>query len=46
LKRDILNNLYGEKAFYEQVLLKTDPFIKKALEILTNEKEYKKLLKG
>jgi len=46
LKRDILNNLYGEKAFYEQVLLKTDPFIQKAFEILTNEKEYKKLLKG
>jgi len=45
LKRDVLNNLYGEKAFYEQVLLKTDPFIQKAFEILTNEKEYKKLLK-
>lgn len=46
LKRDILNNLYGEKAFYEQVLLKNDPFIQKAFQILTNEKEYKKLLKG
>ncbi len=46
LKRDILSNLYGEKAFYEQILLKTDPFIQKAYEILTNDKEYKKLLKG
>jgi carboxyl-terminal processing protease len=46
LKRDILNNLYGEKAYYEQVMLKTDPFIQKAHGILTNEKEYKKLLKG
>jgi carboxyl-terminal processing protease len=46
LKRDILNNLYGEKAYYEQVLFKTDPFIQKAYEILTNEKEYRKLLKG
>jgi carboxyl-terminal processing protease len=46
LKRDILNNLYGEKAFYEQILLKSDPFIQKAFQILTNEKEYKKLLKG
>ncbi|MFH1335684.1 MAG: S41 family peptidase [Candidatus Zixiibacteriota bacterium] len=46
LKRDIIYNLYGEKAYYEQVLLKSDPFIKKALEILTNEKEYNKLLKG
>jgi carboxyl-terminal processing protease len=46
LKRDILNNLYGEKAYYEQVLFKTDPFIQKAYEILTNEKEYRKLLEG
>jgi carboxyl-terminal processing protease len=46
LKRDILNNLYGEKAYYEQVMMKTDPFIQKAHEILTDEKEYKKLLKG
>ncbi|MGB8656412.1 MAG: S41 family peptidase [Candidatus Zixiibacteriota bacterium] len=46
LKRDILSNLYGERAFYEQLLLKTDPYIKKAFEILTNEKEYQKILKG
>jgi carboxyl-terminal processing protease len=46
LKRDIIYNLYGEKTYYEQVLLKSDPFIQKASQILTNEKEYKKLLKG
>ena len=46
LKRDIIYNLYGEKAYYEQVLLKSDPFIQKAREILTNEKEYRKLLQG
>ncbi len=46
LKRDILNNLHGQKAFYEEVLLKTDPYIQRAYEILTNEKQYKKILKG
>lgn len=46
LKRDIFNSLYGEKGYYEQVLLKTDPHVKKAYEILANEKEYKRLLKG
>jgi len=46
LKRDILNNLYGQKAWYEEILLKTDPYIQKAYRILTNEKEYKSLLKG
>ncbi len=45
LKRDILNNLYGQKAWYEEVLLKTDPYIKKAYEILTDEREYAALLK-
>jgi len=46
LRRDILNNLYGQRAFYEEVLLKTDPYIQRAYEILTNEKEYKKISKG
>jgi carboxyl-terminal processing protease len=46
LKRDILNNLYGQKAWYEEILLKTDPYIQKAYQILTNQKEYKSLLKG
>jgi carboxyl-terminal processing protease len=44
LKRDILNNLYGQKAWYEEVLLKTDPYIKRAFEILTNQREYAGLL--
>jgi len=45
LKRDILNNLYGQKAYYEEVLLKTDPYIQKAYQILTNESEYLSMLK-
>ncbi len=44
LKRDILNNLYGQKAYYEQVLLKSDPYIQKAYQILTNQEEYSKIL--
>ena len=45
LKRDILNNLYGQKAYYEEVLLKTDPYIQKAYQILTDESEYLGMLK-
>lgn len=45
LKRDILNNLYGQKTYYEQVLLKTDPYIQKAYQILTNENEYMGMFK-
>lgn len=46
IKRDVLNNLYGEKGYYEEILLKTDPAIQKAFEILTDKEEYKKILKG
>jgi carboxyl-terminal processing protease len=45
LKRDILNNLYGQKAYYEEVLLKTDPYIQKAYQILTDESKYLGMLK-
>ncbi len=45
LKRDMLNNLYGQKAYYEEVLLKTDPYIQKAYQILTDESEYLGMLK-
>jgi carboxyl-terminal processing protease len=44
IKRDILNNLYGEKAWYEEIILKTDPAILKAFEILTNKEKYEKIL--
>jgi carboxyl-terminal processing protease len=46
IKRDILNNLYGQKAYYEEIILKTDPAIQKAFEILTDKDGYKKILKG
>jgi carboxyl-terminal processing protease len=46
IKRDILNSLYGEKAVYEQVLLKDDPYVKKALEILTTKDKYLTILKS
>ena len=46
IKRDILNSLYGEKGYYEQIILKTDPHIQRAFEILTNQNQYKKILKG
>ncbi len=46
IKKDILLNLHGERAFYEEVLLKTDPCIQKGVEILKDKKEYEKLLKS
>lgn len=44
IKRDILTNLYGEKAVYRQILLKTDPYVDKAVSLLTSPKEYSAIL--
>ena len=44
IKRDILNKLYGEKAFYRQNVIKSDPYVQKAIEILTSNKEYTAIL--
>lgn len=45
LRRDVLNGLYGQKGYYEEVLLKDDDRVRKAYEILTNENEYMAMLK-
>ncbi len=44
IKRDILTRLYGEKAVYRQIVLKTDPYLNKAVEILKSPKEYSAIL--
>jgi len=44
IKRDILTKLYGEKAVYRQNVLKNDPYIDKAIEILTSQQEYSAIL--
>ncbi|MBD3169426.1 MAG: PDZ domain-containing protein [candidate division Zixibacteria bacterium] len=46
IKRDVLSKLYGEKARYEQIILKDDPYIERALEVLTNQQMYVSILKG
>jgi carboxyl-terminal processing protease len=45
LKGAILSNKFGEKAYYEEVLLKNDPYVTKAFQILSNENEYLGMLK-
>jgi carboxyl-terminal processing protease len=44
IKREIVQQLAGERGLYEEVILKTDPGIKKAAEILGNDAEYSRLL--
>ena len=44
VKREIIRKLFGEKGVYEEMVLKTDPYVRKAIEILTEQKEYSKIL--
>lgn len=44
IKRDILTKLYGEKAVYRQNVLEGDPYVDKAVDVLTSTKEYSSIL--
>ncbi len=46
IKRDILTRLYGENEVYQQVVLKTDPYVRKAVDIISSPKEYAGILGG
>jgi carboxyl-terminal processing protease len=46
LREVILRKLYGERGFYEGVVLKEHPAVLKAKELLLDEKQYQKLLQG
>lgn len=44
IKREIVSSIAGERGIYEEVVLKTDPAVLKALEILKTPNEYSRLL--
>ncbi|MEE9553511.1 MAG: S41 family peptidase [candidate division Zixibacteria bacterium] len=44
IKRDILTRLHGESAVYDQIVLKTDPYVIEAVGILVSPGEYASIL--
>jgi len=44
IKRSILSQLFGQRGFYEGVVLRDDEYVKRAIEILTQKDEYSRLL--
>ncbi len=44
IKREIVSAVAGERGVYEEIVLKTDKTVQKAVEILKNNGEYSKLL--
>ena len=46
LKRTLLRNKFGERGVYEQVILKEDPTVLEALNVVRSKEEYSRLLTG
>jgi carboxyl-terminal processing protease len=44
IKREIIRKQFGERGVYEELVLQTDPYVKKALEVLRSDDEYSKQL--
>jgi carboxyl-terminal processing protease len=44
IKREIISSVAGERGVYEQIVLKDDKSVKRALEVLNSPKEYTKLI--
>ncbi|MBD3381333.1 MAG: PDZ domain-containing protein [candidate division Zixibacteria bacterium] len=44
IKREVIRAKFGESGVYEHMVLKTDPYVKKAIEILTEDETYSDLL--
>ncbi len=44
LKREIVRKQFGERGVYEELVLQTDPYVQKALEVLREKNKYSNLL--
>jgi len=45
IRREVISSVAGERGVYEQIVLKHDKAVEKALEILKQPGEYSKLIK-
>ncbi len=46
IKREIVASIAGERGVYEEIVLKTDPTVQKAIDILSTPGEYSEVLKA
>jgi len=44
IKREITTKLYGQRGLYEEIILKTDPTVQKAIEMLQDDQEYARII--
>jgi len=46
IKREIITKLYGQTGMYEEMILKSDPAVREALDLIMNDDNYSGILKG
>lgn len=44
IRREVIRKQFGDKGVYEELVLESDPYVRKAIEILKQKEEYSKLL--
>jgi len=44
IKRELMTKLYGQRGLYEEIILKTDPAVKKAYDLIRNNDEYTRVI--
>lgn len=44
IKREIMTKLYGQRGLYEEIILKTDPTVKEAYNLILNDKDYTRVI--
>jgi len=45
IKREIMTKLYGQRGLYEEIILKTDPAVTEAFELIRDDQEYTRVIK-
>lgn len=45
IKREVMTKLYGQRGLYEEIILKTDPVVQQAWDLIRNDKEYTRAIK-
>jgi len=46
IKREVISKLFGQRGMYEEIVLKTDPAVIQAVDLIRNDKEYSSIISG
>ena len=44
IKRELMAKLYGQRGLYEEIILKTDPAVRRAFDLMSNDSDYTQII--